>query len=230
MKPLLLTCLLLAAAPIAQSSEIWRARSIEKLPGNQSGQSIKSSVPLAQSQGANLQQQPAQQLKLRSSYSGPEDFWIYDAWISLISDTDHDGYYSEFLLGFDADSRYVTVPVYARLYLTRGDTFREYHTTSIFTIEGENSEDYFEVSTELLEGFVDDDYELLIELYDGDTNELVAVYDSYNDSDLLYLPLESQEYEYRETHVSVHGGGSIGWLGLLAVALLAACRHWHCKG
>ncbi|WJG10075.1 choice-of-anchor H family protein [Aliiglaciecola sp. LCG003] len=149
------------------------------------------------------------------------DFWIYDAFVSLDYDRDYDGYYSRFTVEFDADTIYTQAEVYARLYLARGEVFEEYHTTSLFLINGDSSTDSFVVESELISGFPTDDYEVLIELYDGYSDELLVTFDGYNDVDLTLLPLESSGYEQVDTVVVVtESGGSFGFLTLLLVPLL----------
>lgn len=162
----------------------------------------------------------------RPEYHGEEMFRIYDAWLTLGQDQDHDGYYSEFSLNFDVDTYYDIAAVYAVLYLGVNDEFREYHSTSVFTLYGEDSDDALEVNTTLVEGFASDDYEVLIEIYDADSNSLVAVYDGYSDSDLLYIPLESLDYEYTQSGVVVnYEGGSNGIITTIALLLLAGARR-----
>ncbi|MEP2653662.1 MAG: choice-of-anchor H family protein [Paraglaciecola sp.] len=152
------------------------------------------------------------------------NFWIYDAWVEFYGDEDSDGYFSHFSVGLDADTYFSEAQVYARLYLGKDEVFKEYHTTSTFTIYGDSSADYLVVESELLTGFTSDDYEVLIELYDEYTNELVAVIDGYNDGDLYLLPLESNNYEevYEEPNVIIvtEHGGSIGWGILCLLPLL----------
>lgn len=208
--------LLLFSLP-GQAEPTWKASSTESQLNEARSASTKSSLKSDKSS-------PARMLPLRPQHADSSDFWIYDAWITLLSDPDADGYYSEFTLSFDADSIYTQVPVYARLYLGSGETFREYHTTSEFIVHGESSDDYLEVTTTLLEGFRANDYELLLELYDGDTDELVAIYDSYDDEDLLYLPLESREYEQQVVIVEEVHGGSANIYAILILSVLAAWR------
>lgn len=164
--------------------------------------------------------------KSRPEYHGTESIWVYDAWLTLQQDTDHDGYYSDLTLSFDVDTYYSSAAVYAVLYLGVGDEFREYHDSSVFTIYGEDSNDVFEVETSLVEGFVSNDYEILIEIYDADDHSLVAVYDGYSDEDLVYIPLESRDYEYTESQVVVnYEGGSYSLLTIAVLLILAGCRR-----
>ena len=239
MKSILISLLLVTFAfTTAAQADEWSARSKETQSAKQSDYIIKSSkgtassalVPQAKmSAGAhsvkNTQQSaPALLLSAKGQVANlNNDFWIYDAWVSLDTDLDHDGYYHGFTLEFDADSYFNSVAVYARLYLARGEVFQEYHTTSVFIIEGEDDSDALVVESELLSGFKPGDYEILIELYDANNDELVAVYDGYEDADLSLLPLESKDYDqvYVEPVVVVHEhGGSIGYLLLPGLFLL----------
>ncbi|GAB5379267.1 MAG: hypothetical protein Alis3KO_12540 [Aliiglaciecola sp.] len=157
---------------------------------------------------------------LRTSVPDP-DFWIYDAFVTFNVDEDFDGYYSTFTVEFDADTVYSEAEVYARLYLTRGSVFEEYHTTSLFIINGDSSTDSFVVESDLLSGFPSGDYELLIELYDGFDDSLVATFDGFNDADLTLLTLESKSFEEVDTVVVVtESGGSFGILALLLIPVL----------
>jgi hypothetical protein len=151
------------------------------------------------------------------------DFWIFDAFVTFDVDQDYDGYYSSFTVEFDADTYFSSAEVYARLYLSRGDVFEEYHTSSLFYINGDSSLDSLVVHSDLVTGFPPGDYELLIELYDAYSDELVAVYDGYNDADLTLITLESQSYEEATVVVTTEHGGSLGFLALLFVPVLI-CR------
>ena len=63
------------------------------------------------------------------------DYSIYTADVQLISDTDHDGYYSTFRVSFDADTHWSTANVYAEIYLTDSSGHRDLNfTTSNFNI------------------------------------------------------------------------------------------------
>lgn len=157
-----------------------------------------------------------------------QTFWLYDAWVTFHSDQDGDRFYNHFTVEFDADTEFNHAEVYARLYLARGEVFKEYHTTSNFNIFSDNNNDSFVVESELLTGFPAGDYEVLIELYDAYDNQLVATLDGTNDADLYLLPLESADYEeiYVDQVVVIHeSGGSMGWLSLLFIPLIGL-RRW----
>ena len=156
------------------------------------------------------------------------DYWIYDSWVSLDSDIDYDGYYSKFTVEFDADTAYDSALVYGVIYLGRNDRYEAIHVTSEFVLYGEDSSDAFVVESHLLSGFPAADYDVLIELYDAYSEQLVAYSDGYDDADLAYLSLESDnhEYIYDDTVVVVEEhGGSTTIFGLLFIAFVLVARR-----
>ncbi|MBT0585427.1 choice-of-anchor H family protein [Alteromonas oceanisediminis] len=162
--------------------------------------------------------EPAIVGKEREAIPANTDFWIFDSWVSLTNDIDYDGYHSSITVEFDADTVYHRAYVYAILYLSRTDVYESYHVTSVFAIDGDASTDSFVVESSLLQGYPSDEYDILIELYDADTDELVAFTDAYDDADLAFAPLESENYEYVETtvvYVEEHGGSVSTLLALL---------------
>ena len=198
----------------AQANEsAWSAKSTDAQGGNTFSSSTKSSlaansnVPEGPSIAAKTtpQSQAAKRVNVRPAQRDVNyDYWVYDAYVTLHTDSDYDGYYHHFSVVFDVDSIY--------------------HTTSDFYIGGDSTQDQITVETELLSGFYPDDYEVLIEIYDAYSNELVAVYDGYSDADLYLLSIESQDKEviYVEPDVVVieASGGSAAWLALLLLPIL----------
>ena len=142
--------------------------------------------------------------------SSVNEFWIYESWVTLQQDIDYDGYHSAFSIEFDADTIFTRAPVYAVLYLGRDGVYDAIHVSSEFYIYSEDSTDTFTIESTLVSGFSPSDYDILLELYDADTEELVAFTDAYDDNELAYLPLESEDSEYvvEDTVVIVeeHGG------------------------
>ena len=248
-RTLILSCGLLAFnTALLANTETWSAKSSEKQFDKHSVVFEKSSGPLKSTTGPDaqatqskkplaaensldlidnqtIQKQTARLLSARPQVQNLEhEFWIYDATVTLYSDVDYDGYYHHFSVEFDADTIFEHADVYARLYLSRGNVFQEYHTTSVFHIDGESELDSFEVDSELLSGFPSDDYEVLIELYDAYSDELVATLDGNDDADLYFITLESEDFEevYVEPQVVVvrESGGSFGYLSLLLLPFL----------
>jgi len=154
-----------------------------------------------------------------------DDFWFYDAWVSLSYDQDWDGYYTDISLTFDADTYYSMADVFAVVYLSyQGGAWNEYAYTEDFTIYGELASDEYVIETTLASGYPTGDYDILIELYDAYTGYLVAdMGPEY--TQLSYLPLEDMILDTpRQAVVVSHGGGgAMGWL-LLAMLPLAAMK------
>lgn len=161
-----------------------------------------------------------------------DDFWFYDAWVSLSYDQDWDGYYTDITLTFDADTYYSVADVFAVVYLSyEGGAWNEYAYTEDFTIYGELASDEYVIQTTLASGYPTGDYDILIELYDAYTGYLVAdMGPEY--AQLSYLPLEDlildtpPQAAPAVVTVSHGGGGAMGWL-LLALLPLAAVKKYR---
>jgi hypothetical protein len=172
-------------------------------------------------------------LAAKNSSSGYHpDFWIYDAWVSLIGDYDADGYFYRFSVELDADTNWSHAEVYVRFYLGDPQVFEEYHLSSVFSIYGDSSQDTFRLESELLEGVPPYDYDILIELYDAYSDELVAIIDNDQDGDLSYISLESYDYEYVRPDIIVvsrESGGSISSGLWCCLALMGLARRLSTK-
>lgn len=225
---------------MAEEVNSWSAKSTETQFGQTSSPiSKKATVKLnlqTMSKKAELstavtnrQTAKAKTLQVRPQVNTlTQSFWIYDAWVTFNRDQDRDGFYNKFTIEFDADTEFNHAKVYARLYLTQGEVFKEYHSTSNFNIYADNNDDSFVVESELLTGFPAGDYEVLIELYDAYNDKLVTTLDGFNDADLYLLPLESADYEevYGDQVVVVHeSGGSASLMGLLLLSLIVVIRR-----
>ena len=220
----------------SSENESWSAQSTEKQfektteviykTSNTSQTNVQSLALSAQSKTAtnvsNKKNAQARILTVRpQAKSSNQAFWIFDAWVEFFRDDDSDGYFNHFSVEFDADTEYSSAQVYAILYLGNDEVFKEYHTTSNFSIFSDNSNDSFVVESELLNGFPPGEYEVLIELYNAYSNELIAVYDGNDDADLYLLSLESKEYESTQVVIVTEHGGSVSlWFFLLLPFLL----------
>lgn len=160
--------------------------------------------------------------------------WIYDAGVTLFRDTDNDGYYQSLDLSFDVDTNLGHAYVFAVVYLGDQYTYKEIHTTSVFSIYGDSAGDEFIISSELLQGFPPNDYDILIEVYDAETGELHDFYDHTQDPDLSLVSLESSEYEYQQTTpiyssvvATTERGGSMGILLPISVLAFAMFRRGY---
>jgi hypothetical protein len=237
---LFLSSVFISAVVDSSENESWSAQSTEKQFDKTSSLIYKASnghhnnvqpvTPNGQSKNAgnatNIKSAQAKKLTIRpQEKSSNQAFWIFDAWVEFFSDDDRDGYFNHFSVEFDADTQYSAAQLYAVLYLGKDDVFKEYHTTSVFNIFSDNTNDSFVVESELLNGFPSDEYEVLIELYDAYNDDLVAVYDGNNDADLYLLSLESKEYESIQVIVVREHGGSVSLWGLLLLPFLLITRQ-----
>ncbi|WP_232300020.1 choice-of-anchor H family protein [Colwellia sp. MT41] len=175
-------------------------------------------------------------------------FVIYEGYAQLIADLDLDGYYQTFSVTFDADlityNPYDKAVVYAELYLSEnGGPWQHYYTTDSFVIQGESSEDAFEVYSTLSQGFNPNHYDVLIDLYEVGYANIIATYSSDDSNSLYALPLESSDYdiEYVEYYQETHShGGSVSLTGMMILMMILAmrqlsaqrkcCRYWPIQG
>ena len=161
------------------------------------------------------------------------DFWFYDAFVTLFSDADRDGYFTGIKLEFDADTIYAAADVYAVVYLSyEYGPWNEYASTDDFTIFGTSASDEYVIETELVSGYPTGDYDILIELYDTFDGYLVASFGPEDSPELSLLPLEDFTYDApvgTTTQVVVNqgGGGSASWLLILALAGAAGLARRH---
>ena len=159
----------------------------------------------------------------RSNSTASGDFWFYSADVLLFNDHDVDGHFHGVDLLFDADTYFQAAEVYAVVYLSlEGGPWNEYSATDNFTLFGSSADDEYQIVTELVSGYPTGSYDLLIELFDGYNNDFLASYGPVDTSELAFLPLEDSNrdlpYVPPPTTVVVHeGGGSLGWLALLAL-------------
>lgn len=166
-----------------------------------------------------------------TSTPASNNFWFYTADVVLFNDHDRDGHYYGIDLLFDVDTYFTVADVYAVLYLSLEDgPWNEYAATEIFSIHGSSSDDEYIVVTELVTGYPTGSYDILIELFDAYDDRFVASYGPYDTPELTFLPLEDSEWDtpYPPTTVVVtEGGGSLGWLSLLALLFVRriALRH-----
>jgi hypothetical protein len=158
-----------------------------------------------------------------SSASSSDDFWFYSADVLLFNDHDVDGHFHGIDLLFDADTYYLQAEVYAVVYLSLdGGPWSEYTATENFTLFGSSADDEYQIVTELVSGYPTGSYDLLIELFDGYNDNFLASYGPNDTSELAFLPLEDSNRDVpyippATTVVVQEGGGSLGWLTLLAL-------------
>lgn len=167
------------------------------------------------------------QQKMVSGESGTPnvEFWFYDVSVELFSDFDHDGYFYGIDLAFDADTQYTVADVYAVIYLSyESGPWNEYAATEDFKIFGASGDDEYFVQTELISGYPTGHYDILIELFDAYDDTFVADIGPDQTSKLSVLPLEDAARDappVTTVVINTGGGGSLGWLTLLAFAGVA---------
>ncbi len=165
------------------------------------------------------------------SMSINHDFWFYTADVVLFNDHDGDGHFYGIDLLFDADTFFAVADVYAVFYLSLdGGPWNEYAASDDFSLYGSSADDEYVVVTELVSGYPTGSYDLLIELFDAYDDAFLASYGPIDTSELAFLPLEDsgRDVPFDSTTTIIHeGGGSLGWLSLLALlfARRIASRH-----
>ncbi len=228
LKPLVAIYLILgnATMAVAQGDTQW-SRSAGKLVEDTSidlvrevkiREPVESPAPVQNSTG----QVSKSQAIVANRYD--QYFSIYDANVSLLSDLDFDGYYHAFNVDFDVDVSYETATVYAKLYLSRdGGPWRQYHTTALFNIDGNNYGDAYEVTTELIDAYPPGYYRILIEVYSLNhvgivASELLDYY--FLGKDIMLEDLsrdDSGEFFVEEISVLYGGAGSFSMIWLLLI-------------
>ncbi|MET1254666.1 choice-of-anchor H family protein [Aliikangiella maris] len=143
-----------------------------------------------------IQKQPIYRSQTPQKSHNAHNFVIYEAWTSLDYDHDGDGYYSEFTVNFDPNYSGGYAEVFADLYLSKnGGPWVLYKTTDTFTIYGNDSDDYYSVTTRLNYDFPTDHYDVLIDLYEYGDPDFVDTVDADIFNSLYALPLEDNEHE-----------------------------------
>jgi len=152
--------------------------------------------------------------------------WFHTIDLTMRYDTNNNGFYSQLYVRFDAHTDFSSQPVYAVYSLIDSNgTERVIHTSSIFTIYGQSSQDWFAIETDLAQlrtGY----YKLLIELVDARSGYLLAEISGYDNETLNRLPLEDQSRDsYVEVIVREESGGSLGVFSFLALSCVYLTRR-----
>lgn len=151
--------------------------------------------------------------------------WFHTLDLTLRHDLNHNGFYSQLRVRFDAHSKFNSQPVYAVYSLINSyGQERIIHTSSIFTLYRESTNDWFSVETDLQQ-FQRDYYKLKIQLKDAQTGYLLAEMSGYDNPTMDRLALEDQQKDsYVAVIVREESGGSLGILSLLGLSLLGLSR------
>ncbi len=170
---------------------------------------------------ANIQAQ--RQPSIEQAYQSTA--WFHTLDLTLRHDLNNNGFYSQLRVRFDAHSKFNSQPVYAVYSLINSaGQERIIHTSSIFTLYRESSNDWFSVETDLQQ-FQRDYYKLRIQLKDAQTGYLLAEMSGYDNPTMDRLALEDQQKDsYVAVIVREESGGSLGILSLLGLSLLGLSR------
>lgn len=152
--------------------------------------------------------------------------WFHTIDLTMRYDSNNNGFYSQLYVRFDAHTDYVSQPVYAIYSLIdSAGAERVIHTSSVFTLYGQSSQDWFAIETDLTQlrtGY----YKLLIELVDARSGYLLAEISGYDNDTLNRLPLEDQSRDnYIEVIVREESGGSLGVFSFLALCCVYLKRR-----
>ncbi len=160
----------------------------------------------------------------------PQDFSISQAWISLQTDEDFDGYYRRFKLTFDANVYTGNAQLYADISLSfEGGPWNLLYTTNRFNLAGNSTLDEYVVESGLESGYITGYYDVLIELYDANTHRFLLDYGPYDNPELSALPLEDRQSDFifgPGDSYGFYGSGAFGWTSLLLSCLGLTARLW----
>ena len=167
--------------------------------------------------------------QFRTANHGPvAEFEIFDAWVELSGDIDHDGFFHRIKTTFDADVNTPAETVYAKLYLSyEGGPWQQYADSDLYGIFYDSVDDSYEVVGELIEGYPPGYYEVLIELHSfyhpGVVASRMVSFDEEGYSitleDLSFDEVYVQEEVYYEPDYIV-SSGSFSWAGILMLSFL----------
>jgi hypothetical protein len=158
--------------------------------------------------------------------------WFQSIDLTLRRDFNGNGFYSQLYVRFDAHTDYSSQPVYAVYSLISSNgVSRRIHTSSIFTLYGQSSQDSFAIETDM-SNMVRDYYKLKIQLVDAKTGYLLAEMTGYDNRTLDRLALEDQQSDSYSQVVVVReeSGGSFGILALLGLSCVYLSRRKQHSG
>jgi hypothetical protein len=152
--------------------------------------------------------------------------WFHTIDLTMRYDRNNNGFYSQLYVRFDAHTDYNAQPVYAIYSLIdSAGVERVIHTSSVFTLYGQSTQDWFAIETNLSQlrtGY----YKLQIELVDARSGYLLAEISGYDNNTLNRLPLEDQSRDdYIEVIVREESGGSLGVFSFLALSCVYLTRR-----
>lgn len=175
---------------------------------------------------------PSANRSLAATQAYQSSAWFQSIDLTLRRDFNGNGFYSQLYVRFDAHTEYSSQPVYAIYSLISSNgVARRIHTSSIFTLYGQSSQDWFSVETDMT-NLVRDYYKLKIQLVDAQTGYLLAEMTGYDNRTLDRLALEDQQGDSYTQVVIVHeeSGGSFGILALLGLSCVYLFRRKQHSG
>ena len=171
-----------------------------------------------------------------ANHGSATEFEIFDAWVELSGDIDHDGYFHRIKTTFDADVNTSTETVYAKLYLSyEGGPWQQYADSDLYEIYYDSIDDSYEVVGELIEGYPPGYYEVLIELHSFYHSGVVASRMISFDAEGYSITLEDLSYDdvyvqeeiyYEPDYIVSSGSFSFAGIFMLGLLLMIKLRYF----
>ena len=220
----LIVCCYLPWFSVSASEELQALQSTKEL--HQLPSEVAAAKTPTLSQNANTSRSQAVAQAYQSSA------WFQSIDLTLRRDFNGNGFYSQLYVRFDAHTEYSSQPVYAIYSLVSSHgVARRIHTSSIFTLYGQSSQDWFAVETDMT-NLPRDHYKLKIQLVDAQSGYLLAEMTGYDNRTLDRLALEDQQNDNYSQVVVVHeeSGGSFGIFALLGLSCVYLGRRKQHSG
>ncbi len=123
------------------------------------------------------------------SFGADDVMGMYDVWFDLQQDRDGDGYFAQFEVFFDIDSRYSNTRIYVIGQLDNGTTTPLFQTAP-YVINGASGADTYSAKVLLTDGYPSGQYSLTLYIYDAQTNALLMTWGPQQDGQMTQLFLE----------------------------------------
>jgi len=178
---------------------------------------------------------PLEDVDYDTSSTGYSSVSIFDASISLLTDTDNDGFYHSYSMQFDADVDSGITNVYAEVWMrdSTGTWYLE-NTTEDIQLDGNSTLDTYIFETTLESGYNTGYYDFKIEIYDSVTDAYLISSEGF-DYELSQVPLEDMTADQQPAVVTIitssttsiesGGAGSMEWLLSLMLLISVAYRY-----
>lgn len=132
----------------------------------------------------------------RLAHHPAADIEIFDAWVDVFGDHDHDGFFQNIQVTLDADTLNDLETVYVKLYLSyEGSPWQQYAISDLYEIHLDSAEDSYRILTELVDGYYPGYYSVLIELHSlNHINPVDSVVLDF-DTEGYQIALEDRSYD-----------------------------------